>query len=90
MKKVREKDVRILEGFCVVTAVIAGVLCILYLFDLLQNHWFLNFILGLAVLLQVSLSLLFLIRKKRFFTAVSAVLLVLYAGSLIYLNIWGI
>ncbi|MDO4323706.1 MAG: hypothetical protein Q4C61_14390 [Lachnospiraceae bacterium] len=87
MKKVKEKDVRILEGFCVMTAVIAGVLCVLYLFDLLQNHWFLNFILGLGVLLHVSLTLLFLIRKKRILTASSVVLLVFYIVSLIYFNI---
>lgn len=88
MKKVREKDVRILEGFCVVTALITGALCVLYLFDLLQNHWFLNFILGLAVLLHVSLALLFLIQKKRLLMTGSAILLVVYAASLVYLNIF--
>ncbi len=88
MKKVREKDVRILEGFCVVTALIAGALGVLYLFDLLQNHWFLNFILGLAVLLHVSLTLLFLIQKKKLLMTGSAILLLVYAASLVYLNIF--
>lgn len=88
MKKVKEKDVRVLEGFCVVTAIIAGALCILYLFDLLQNHWFLNFILGLAVLLHISLTLLFLLRKKKLLLAASAILLVFYTASLVCLNIF--
>ena len=87
MKKMQERDIRVLEGFCFVTAVLAGSLSILYLFDLLQNHWFLNFILGLAVLLHVALLLLFLILKKKFQTGLSAALLVLYTAGLIYFNI---
>jgi hypothetical protein len=87
MKKVREKDIRALENFGTLTAVLTGVLCILYLFDVLQNHWFLNFIMGLAVLLHVSLTLLFLIRKKKLMMTVSAVLAVGYIGGLIYFNI---
>lgn len=86
MKKVKEKDVRILEWFCIITAVTAGILSGLYLFDVLQNHWFLNFILILAILLHVSLVLLFLIRKKKVFTLLAAAFVVLYAFALISLN----
>jgi Ca2+/Na+ antiporter len=42
---------------------------------------------GLAVLLHVSLTLLFLIRKKKLMMTVSAVLAVGYIGGLIYFNI---
>lgn len=87
MKKVKERDVRILEGFCVVTAVLAAVLCSLYLFDVLQNHWFLNFILGLAVLLHVAQTVLYVIRKKRFQMVLALVFTVFYAVCLVYFNI---
>lgn len=87
MKKVREKDVRFLESFCAITALAAGILCILFLFDVLQNHWFLNFILGLGCLLHVAAALLYLMQRRTVLTVVSALLMVFYVASLIYFNI---
>lgn len=84
MKQIKEKDRRILEGFCGVTAIATGVLCILYLLDLLQNHWFLSFTMGLAVLLHVSLSLLFFIRRRHLQMTLAVLAAVFYAGCLIY------
>lgn len=86
VKNVREKDIRFMEIFCVITAFVAGILCVLFLFDLLQNHWFLNFILGLGVLLHVALSLLFLVKQKPVLTGLTVVFVLFYAGSLIYFN----
>lgn len=53
-KKINEKDVRALWIFCAVTATITDVLCVLFLLNVVQNHWFLNFIQALAVLLHLS------------------------------------
>ncbi len=87
MKKVREKDVCRLEMLCWVTAAAAAVLSVLFLFDFVQNHWFLNFILGLGVLLHAALMVLFLLKNKKLFAGLAAVLAVCYAGSLIYFNL---
>lgn len=87
VKKIKEKDIGILESFCAVTAVLAGILCVLYLLDVLQNQWFLNFILGLGALLHVSLALLTFIRQKKIAMGLSALLTVFYIACLIYFNI---
>lgn len=87
VKKVREKDIRFMELFCVITALVAGVLCVLFQFDILQNHWFLNFILGLGVLLHVSLCLLFLVKRRMVLGTSSAILTVFYIASLAYFNL---
>ena len=87
MKKVREKEIQRLEFFCVITALVAGVLCILFLFDFLQNHWFLNFILGLGVLLHVALLLQYLVQHRRVITVVSFGFTALYVAGLIYMNL---
>ncbi len=87
MKKAREKDIRILEGFCAVIVMLAGMLCVLYLFHILQNHWFLNFILILGVLLHVSLALLFVVRGKKLLMSGAGLLTVFYAAGLVYFNI---
>lgn len=87
MKKVREKDIQFLEIFCAVTALAAGVVCTLFLFDVLQNHWFLNFILGLGVLLHVAMSLLYLVKRRLVLTILSVMLMVFYIASLVYFNV---
>ena len=87
MKKVREKEIKRLEIFCVITALVAGVLCILFLFDFLQNHWFLNFILGLGVLLHMSLAILHLLKNRKILLVVTAVFLIFYIACLVYFNI---
>ena len=86
-KKINEKDVRALWIFCAVTATITDVLCVLFLLNVVQNHWFLNFIQALAVLLHLSLLLLGLLKKKLVFSIGSAVLMLAYAGRLIYYNL---
>ena len=86
MKKVREKDVQKLEIFCIITALAVIVLCILFLFNLLQNHWFLNFILGLGVLLHVALTLLMVVQNKIAFAVCTLLFAVFYGAGLVYFN----
>ena len=86
-KKINEKDLRALWIFCATTAALTDVLCVLFLLNVVQNHWFLNFIQALAVLLHLSLLLLGLMKKKWVFSIGSAVLMLAYAGSLIYYNL---
>ena len=86
-KKINEKDLRALWIFCAATAMLTDVLCVLFLLNVVQNHWFLNFIQALAVLLHLSLLLLGLMKKKWVFSIGSAVLMLAYAGSLIYYNL---
>jgi len=87
MKKINEKDLCILWIFCAATAAMTDILCVLFLLNVVQNHWFLNFIQVLAILLHLSLLLLGLIKKKWVFSIGSAVLLLAYTGSLIYYNL---
>lgn len=86
MKKVREKDIQGFEVFCIITALAAAVLCILFLFNVIQNHWFLNFILGLGVLLHVALFLLAVLRHKIVPAVTALVFVVFYGGGLVYFN----
>lgn len=87
MKKIKEKDIRSFEAVCVMAALAVCVLCILFLFDLLQNHWFLNLILGLGVLLHVALFLLAYLKRNTTFAVLAAVLAVWFLGTLIYFNV---
>lgn len=87
MKRIKEKEECFLDGLCSVTAAAAGILSILYLFDILQNQWFLSFITGFAVLLHVSLSLLFFIRRKHVRMSLAILAAVFYCGCLIYFNV---
>lgn len=86
MRKVREKDIQGLEIFCILTAFAAVVLGILFLFNFWQNHWFLNFILGLGVLLHVALTLLFILRHRTWYTIGSVLFIIYYSGALVYFN----
>ena len=87
MKKGKEKELQGLEFFCIITALAVCILGILFLFNVLQNHWFLNFILGLGILLHAALGLLFLVRHKQLPALVSGVLTLLYAGCMVYFNL---
>lgn len=75
-----------LDILCIVMALAIGILGILFLFNVLQNYWFLNFILGLGVLLHAALLLLFLVKHRQVYAGISVLLILVYAGSLIYFN----
>ncbi len=87
MKKIKEKDIRGMELFCVIAALAADALCALYLLNVVQYHWILSFIQILAVLLHVALSLLLLVQKRTVLAAGCGLLAAAYLGSLIYYNI---
>lgn len=87
MKKNREKEMQWLEVFCIIAACAVCVLSILFLFDFMQNHWFLNTILGLGVLLHVSSALLFLLRRRYPLLWISVGLALFYGAGLVYFNI---
>lgn len=87
MDKVKERDIRRLEFFCSVTAFVASVLCILFLFGILQRRWLLNFILGLGVLLHVAMLLLYLVKRRHVLAVVAFAFMVVYILGLVYFNI---
>lgn len=87
MKKNREKEMQGLEFFCIISACAVCILSILFLFDFMQNYWFLNTILGLGVLLHVSSALLFILRRRYTFAWISGALILFYGAGLVYFNI---
>ena len=87
MKKNREKEMQGLEAICIVSAGAVCILSVLFLFDAMQNHWFLNSILGLGVLLHAAAALLFVLRHRTVLFVSSIVLALVYSAALIYFNV---
>lgn len=83
-KKIKEKEIQGMEIFCIITALAAVILSVVFLFDFLKNYWFLNFILGLGILLHVALIFLMLLRHRIWSAIVSGMFVLFYAGALIY------
>ena len=50
IKKMKEKDIRLVLLFCMLTALAADILCVLFLLGILQSRWVLNVISALAIL----------------------------------------
>lgn len=73
--------------FCMLTALAADVLCILFLLGMLQSRWVLNVISALAILLHTALALSAFVQKRTVIVWVSLLLLIGYAGNLIYYNL---
>lgn len=86
MKRLNEKEIRKLELFCIVTALAADFLCVLFLLDVLQNQWFLNSILGLGILLHISLALSSFLRHRIVASAGAVLMSVAYGVSLYCYN----
>lgn len=86
MKKIKEKDIQGLEILCIITAAAIAVMSILFLFDFWQNYWFLNFILGLGVLLHLAMVLLGILQHKHLLLGISLMLMLFYGGGLVYFN----
>ena len=83
----KEKEIQALEIFCIITSLLTVVLGVMFLFDFWQSYWFLNVILGLGVLLQVSSALLFVLRNRHTLAWISGVLVLFYGAGLVYFNI---
>lgn len=82
MKKIREEETQGMEIFCIITSLVIIVLCVIFLFDLWQSGWFLKFILGLAILLHLALTCLYLVWQKNLQALWAGIVLLLYAGAL--------
>lgn len=66
MKKVCDRDIRNLEWFSAVTALLLAVLCVIYVVDILQEVWVLNLVLILGCLMNTSMALLEMIWHRHF------------------------
>ncbi|MCD7743744.1 MAG: hypothetical protein LUI13_00355 [Lachnospiraceae bacterium] len=83
-KPAKEADIRKIEWFCGIAAVLLLVLCFLFVTGILRNFWVLNVILVTGILMNLSLLLLSFLRKNKL-AGVSALLLILAeAAALIY------
>ena len=89
MRKFRESDARIAEKFCTVTTVLTIALCVLFISGFLQNFWVLNFIFILGILLDLSFSLVTIVRKKTFLPAFCCLLAIVEIVALIYFAMTG-
>ena len=87
IKKMKEKDIRLALSFCMLTALAADVLCVLFLLGVLQNRWVLNVISALAILLHTALALFGFVQKRTVVVWVSLLLLIGYTGNFIYYNL---
>lgn len=87
IKKMKEKDIRLTMLFCMLTALAADILCVLFLLGVLQNRWVLNVISALAILLHTALVLFGFVQKRTVVVWVSLILLVGYTGNFIYYNL---
>lgn len=87
MKRVNEKELGLLRGLCVIIALAAGTLSVLYLTGILQGSWCLDFILGLGILFHGALAVLQFAEHRNFGAGVAAILAVFYLAALVYFHI---
>lgn len=87
IKKMKEKDIRLALSFCMLTALAADILCVLFLLGVLQNRWVPNVISALAILLHMALALFGFVQKRTVVVWVSLILLIGYTGNFIYYNL---
>ena len=85
IKKMKEKDIRLVLLFCMLTA--ADILCVLFLLGILQSRWILNVISALAILLHIALTLFGFVQKRTVVVWVSLLLLIGYTGNFLYYNL---
>ena len=84
MKKVCDSDIRNLELFSMVTALLLAVLCVVYIVNILQELWVLNLILILGCLMHTSMALLEMVRHRHFLALLLGLMALACAGLLIY------
>ncbi len=85
MKK--EKDIQILRGLCVIIALAAGTLSVLYLLGIFQLSWCLNCIMGLGLLFHGVLFILLFLKHQIFFAGIDLLAAVFYLSALVYFNL---
>ena len=87
IKKMKEKHIRLVLLFCMLTALAADILCVLFLLGILQSRWILNVISALAILLHIALTLFGFVQKRTVVVWVSLLLLIGYTGNFLYYNL---
>ncbi|MCC8103198.1 MAG: hypothetical protein LIP11_13425 [Clostridiales bacterium] len=86
-RKLKESDARIAEWFCCFTALLAAVLCVLFVSGALRNFWVLNFIFIVGILMNLSLILVSVIRKKMLSGGIGILMFFAEVAVLVYLAI---
>ena len=81
IKKMKEKDIRLVLLFCMLTALATDILCVLFLLGIL------NVISALAILLHIALTLFGFVQKRTVVVWVSLLLLIGYTGNFLYYNL---
>ncbi|MCD7716618.1 MAG: hypothetical protein LUI39_09240 [Lachnospiraceae bacterium] len=81
---VKEADIRKAESFGSITALIVIVLCVLFVSGLLQNFWVLNFIQMFGALMNLSLLLISVLRKKPAPGVLALLLLIVQGAALAF------
>ncbi|MCC8136963.1 MAG: hypothetical protein LIO76_02680 [Clostridiales bacterium] len=84
---VKEADIRKIEFFCSLTALIVIVLCFLFASGILQKNWMLNFIQMFGALMNLSLLLISFVRKKTAPGVLFLLLLIAQFLSVVYFMI---
>lgn len=73
-----------MDLLCIMTALLLDSLCFLFLTGILQNQWVLDIVLLLGILLNLTMAVTCLLRKKAVIWTFSMLMVVLLAGSLLY------
>ncbi len=80
----KEADIRRIEGFCIVASLIVTVLCFLFASGILQNNWMLSFIQMFGALMNLSVLLIFILRKRTVLGALFLLILIVQVLSVVY------
>ncbi|MCC8052080.1 MAG: hypothetical protein LIP10_15805 [Clostridiales bacterium] len=80
----KEADIRKIEGFCVVTSLIVTALCFLFASGILQSNWMLGFIQMFGALMNLSVLLIFVLRKKTVPGVLFLLILIAQVFSVVY------
>ncbi|MCD7814384.1 MAG: hypothetical protein LUH20_10145 [Lachnospiraceae bacterium] len=83
-RKWKESDARIAEWFCSITALLTAILCVLFVSGVLRNFWVLDFIFVIGILMNLSLILVSVIRKKSLTGGIGVLMLLAEATALVY------
>jgi hypothetical protein len=75
-----------MKGFCLLTAWVAVILSVLYLFDVAQYQWMLNLILAVGAVMCLGVSFLTFYKKKKLLTLLPFACLLINCAALIWIN----
>jgi hypothetical protein len=87
MKRPGDRDIRHLEHFGTVTALLLTVLCVLYLMDFWREPLAMELILALGFILHLDLALLQVLHRRYSGAIVAATVACACVGVLIYVTV---